>query len=340
MTQKKRVVVTGANGHLGSNIVKQLIELGYYVRATVRDLNDQQKTRVLKALGAEIVEANLLNKSSLISAFNGMDGIFQIAAGFKMHAKNPELEIRKPAMDGTNNVIEAAAECQIKKVIYTSSVASVGSSKKGQIRNESHWNDDSHEFYAKCKNDAERLLWQRAKELNINVVTILPGMIIGPHFNKHTPSTYLFDKLLHENMPMILPVEFALVDVRDVAIAHIKAFENDKAKGRYIAAGVPIAMQEVIGIISKQRPSLTLPSKYAPSFLYPLLPFFDKMESLFSGRMRTVTKGVIKEYLNGSVQNFDTGKIQNNLNWSPRPVAQSIRDTLNWIEENKIHLEQ
>lgn len=333
-----KVVVTGANGHLGINITGALMQRGYQVRATVRDLNNHEKTKSLKAMGVEIVEADLLDKASLIRAFKGQDGVFQLAAGFKMHTGNPELDIRKPAIDGTINVLEAAKQCAIKKIVYTSSVAAVGSSFNGQKKNEENWNDDATEFYAKSKTDAERILWEKASELNLNVVAILPGMIIGPNFNRHTPSTYLFEKLLKEKVPMILPIEFALVDVRDVAIAHIDAFENDVSNGRYITAGEPLKMQQILNIIAKVRPELTLPTKPVPAFLYPLLPFFDKMEALFTGSMRTITKGVVSEYLNGSVQNFDTTKIQNELNWQPRCIEQSIADTLHWLETNKVSL--
>ncbi|MBO1257025.1 NAD-dependent epimerase/dehydratase family protein [Alteromonas sp. 5E99-2] len=339
VVHSSQVVVTGANGHLGYNIVKQLVDLGYVVRATVRSTKDDKKTAQLKSLGVELVEANLLDKESLISAFQGMDGIFQVAAGFKLHAKNPELEILKPALEGTQNVLEAASECNVKKIIYTSSVAAVGSSFNGEKKNERDWNDNSHEFYAKCKNDAERLLWLKAQEMNLNVVTILPGMIIGPNFSKHTPSTYLFDKILNENMPMILPVEFAITDVRDVANAHIKAYENGHSEGRYIAAGSPVKMQDVLAIIAKIRPELSLPKSLVPPYLYPLLPFFDKVESFLFGRMRTLTKGVMQEYLDGSAQNFDTSKIQKDLNWTRISTSQTIEDTLNWIEKNKVSLE-
>ena len=177
-----------------------------------------------------------------------------------------------------------------------------------------------------------------ANELSLNVVAILPGMIIGPNFNRHTASTYLFDKMQKEKIPMVLPIEFSLVDVRDVAIAHIDAFENEASNGRYISAGEPLKMQSIIDIIAKVRPELKLPTKPVPSFLYPFLPFLDKMEALFTVSMRTITKGVVSEYLNGSVQDFDTSKIRDELNWKPRSIEQSIADTLAWIENNKISL--
>jgi dihydroflavonol-4-reductase len=333
-----KVVVTGANGHLGTNIVSALLARGYQVRATVRDLKDKEKTKRLASMGVEIVEANLLDKNSLVQAFKGQDGVFQLAAGFKMHTGNPEFDIRRPAIEGTINVLEAANECNIKKMVYTSSVAAVGSSINGNKKNEENWNDNAAEFYAKSKTDAERILWQKADELNLNVVSILPGMIIGPNFNRHTPSTYLFEKILKEKVPMILPIEFSLVDARDVAIAHIDAFENEACNGRYITAGEPLKMQNIINIIAKVRPELKLPTKLVPAFLYPFLPLLDKIEALFTGSMRTITQGVVNEYLDGSAQDFDTTKIRNDLNWKPRSIEQSIADTLTWVENNKINL--
>lgn len=334
----KKVVVTGANGHVGNNIVRALISKGYNVRATVRDINNEEKTRELKALGVEIVQANLLDKDSLVRAFTGCDGVFQIAAGFKMHTNDLELDVRRPAIDGTINVLEAASETGIKKMIYTSSVATVGSSKSGSRKDEEHWNDDASEFYAKCKTEAERILWKKAEELNLNIVTILPGMIIGPNFYRHTPSTYLFEKILKEKVPMILPIEFSLVDVRDVAEAHIKAYENENAKGRYIAAGEPIKMSGILKVIEKYNPKLKLPTRAVPKLMYPFLPLLDNLETKFTGGMRTITKGVVDEYLNGDAQSFDTSKIRTELNWTPRSVEESLIDTLTWVEKNKISL--
>ena len=112
-------------------------------------------------MGVEIIEADLLDENSLIRAFKDQNGVFQLAAGFKIHTENPEVDIRKPAIDGTINIIEAAKACNIKKIIYTSSVSAVGSSINRQKKNEDNWNDNAAEFYAKSKTDAEKILWQR-----------------------------------------------------------------------------------------------------------------------------------------------------------------------------------
>lgn len=333
---KTKVVVTGANGHVGNNLVRELLKQGYDVRATVRDINDPKKTKVLKELGVEIVQADLLDKESLIKAFTGCEGLFQIAAGFKMHTKDLELDVRRPALEGTINALEAAKEANIKKVVYTSSIAAIGSSKVNEQKNESHWNDDANEYYAQCKNEAEKLLWEKAKQLDLDVVTILPGMIIGPNFYQHTPSTYFFKKLLSGKVPMMIPISFSYVDVRDVVSAHIKAYESKDSAGRYIACGDLISMKDVMAIFREHDASLKLPTKQAPKFMIPLLPYLDAIENKLTGSMRTITKGVIDDYLNGTVQDFSKKKIKSDLNWKARPIKESLIDTLNWIKENNI----
>jgi len=331
-----KVVVTGANGHVGNNIVRSLLERGYEVRATVTNAKDPSKTKELKELGVEIFQANLLDKNSLVQAFTGCDGLFQVAAGYKLFSKDPELEVRKPALDGTENALEAAKEAGIKKIVYTSSVATVGTSDIGSQKDESAWNDDAKEFYTKAKNDAERLLWKKAKELDIDIVTILPGMVIGPNFNKHTPSTYFFKKLLTGKIPMMLPVSFSYVDTRDLAMAHVLAFESDKANGRYIACGELIDFKEVVKIYKKIDSSLKLPKKNAPKFVIPFLPALDWMENKLTGSMRTMTKGVIDEYLDGKVPAFNVSKIKIDLGWQPRPIEETLKDTLEWMKTSQI----
>lgn len=331
-----KVVVTGANGHVGNNIVRTLLSKGYTVRATVRDIQNPNKTKELRALGVEIVEADLLDKESLVNAFSGCEGLFQVAAGYKMHTRDLELDVRRPALEGTSNALEAAHQVGIKKIVYTSSTVTIGSSRVGMKKDEKDWNNDAKEFYAKCKTEAEQLLWKKAKKLNLDVVAILPGVVIGPNFFQHTPSTFFFEKLLKGKVPMMLPISFSYVDVRDLAVAHIEAYENKDANGRYITCNDLIEMKDVIGIFKKVDSTLKLPNKFAPKFIIPMLPFLDWIETKVMGGMRTMTKGVVQEYLDGSVQDYDKSKIKKELHWKPRPIEETLVDTLKWIKNNNV----
>lgn len=333
-----KIVVTGANGHLGSTIVKQLVEAGYKVRATVRDKNDKFKTARLTALGVEIVEADLLDQASLVKAFEGCDGLFQVAAGYKMDSKDPERDIIRPAIEGTENALTAAKQAGIQKIIYTSSVASIGTSKDGKPLDETSWNDGATENYTISKNKAERLAWVLADKLELNLVTILPCTIIGPNFMTHTPSTFLLQKIADSNLPVIPPIDMSFVDVRDVASAHILAYENDKAAGRYIASEGLYSLEKVINIYKQIAPELKLPSMVAPGFVVPLLPLFDWLEHKFMGSMRVLTRGLAKEYMGKDKQIVTSQKLKGELGWQPRNIETTLKDSLEWIQNNDIKI--
>ncbi|NRA89217.1 MAG: NAD-dependent epimerase/dehydratase family protein, partial [Rhizobiales bacterium] len=183
--------------------------------------------------------------------------------------------IMRPSIEGAENALLAAKETGIKKIIFTSSIASIGTSKNGVKLDENDWNDNALEYYALAKNNAERLVWKLEELHDLNVVVINPGAIIGPNFMTHTPSTYTFQRIVDENFPMMLPIGLSYVDVRDVAKAHILAFENDNAKGRYITTGNYYEIKHIVDKLRKMEPKLKLPTKMVPNFMLPLLPFID-----------------------------------------------------------------
>ena len=329
-----KVLVTGASGHLGFHIVSELVKRGYKVRASLRDLNNTRKTNKLKELGVEIVYADLLDRASLVQALLGCDGLFQVAAGFKILTKDMMKDVWRPAMEGTENALRAAHEAGIKKVIYTSSVAAVGMSGDGVAKDEQAWNDQAQEFYAHSKNEAEKLAWKLSRELSLNLIAVLPGTIIGPGFSEYTPSTYFFQKIAHNKLPMLPELSFSYVDVRDVAAAHVEAYEQPSASGRYIVTRETLPASKVYTIAHAAFERIKVPARHIPKFMLPLLPFMDWLENRITGSMRTLTRGVVREYMSGKQQLFDTAKAKRELAWAPRPIEDSIRDTLHWIYEH------
>lgn len=333
---KSKVLVTGGNGHVGYNIVKELVSRGYDVRVSVRNKNDLAKVARLRKLDVEIVEADLLNIESLDAATAGIDGVFQVAAGYKLHSKDPENEIRRPALDGTKNVLLACKKNGVKKIIYTSSIATIGVSRNKQRLNENNWNEDAHEYYAKAKSDAERLAWQIAEQERLNMVSILPGAVIGPDFEMHTPTTFIFQKILKNQIPMNVDVSLAFIDVRDLAKAHVDAYESATAQGRYIVCGDLIPMEAVFKAANRKYSSVKIPTKQVPAFLIPMLPFFDWVESKLTGSMRTFTRGVLEEYMTGGKQLLDNTKAKKDLNLKPRSITETLEDTFDWIHDHDI----
>ena len=327
----KQVLVTGANGHVGGALVKLLAERGYKVRASVRDAGNAEKTRVLKQCGAEVVQADLMQPDSLARALEGMDGLFQVAAVYATVAKDPQREIIDPSIIGGMNALKAASTAGVKKVVFTSSVAAVGTDAPPEKPlTEEDWNDRAVAPYFIAKTKAERAAWDFAKSTGMNLVVINPCAVIGPGFNRHTPSTQFLEELLRGRLPMVLPLGFSFVDVRDVAMAHLLAYEKSQASGRYIVADRFFTMRELMLFLREMDPALAAPTRVAPRALLPALPMLDWLGNKVLGAPRQISQALVAE-LGGKYQRVSAERIRRDLGWTPMDFTQSIRDTLDWI---------
>lgn len=331
MTSGKRVVVTGGNGHVGYNLARLLKERGYQIRVTVRDAGDAQKTKALRDLGVELVSADLMQPETLAPAMAGMDGLFQVAAVYQTHARNPEKEIIEPSVIGGLNALKAAHAAGVKKVVFTSSVAAIGSNAPAdRPLTEEAWNDDAVSPYFRAKTGAERKAWAFAKESGLNLVVINPGAIIGPGFFRHTPSTIMFEQVIRGQLPFALPTGFTLVDVRDVASAHLLAYERDDAHGRYLACDRYFSMPELMRFLHEMDPALKVPRMVLPRALLPLVPLMDWLQHKILGTPRQITRAMVTE-LGGRYQNATGDRLRKELGWTTIDFKQSVRDTLDWI---------
>lgn len=323
------MLVTGGNGHLGYNLVKTLSEAGYRTRTTVRDLRKAWPLRHLP--NVEIVEAELLDAVSIQKAMKAIRIVFHTAAPNRLWSSHPEREIVAPIMDGTKNVLYAAHCNRVEKVIFTSSCSACGlNSSKIAPLNESHWNETATHPLLKSKIEAEKWAWNFSLENNLSLVAILPPLIIGPGFHTFTPSTDIFNKMLSGRF--ISPPEGGchMVDVRDVAKAHLRAAINSCANGRYIVAGEFLTWSGLIKLINQIEPDLKIPSYQLPSFSLQWLRLLDFVLHKMIGRPRELTGEFIKDFIH-QFQYVSTKRAEMDLDWHPRPIKQSIQDTFWWI---------
>lgn len=326
-----RVLVTGANGHVGNTLTRLLVEKGYAVRATVRDPKDPEKTKPLQGLDVEIVAADVMDAPSMQKAAAGCEGIFQVAAVYKTHAKDPQREIVEPSVVGGLNVLRAAKAAGARRVVFTSSIAAVGShAPEGRELTEADWNDGAASPYFHAKTEAERRAWAFAKLEKLDLIAINPGAIIGPGFHRHTPSTLAFEMLLRGKLPFTLPLGLTFVDVRDVAEAHRLVFEKAEAKGRYLAADRFLRMNEVMQCVSKIFPEVKVPRRTVPKALLGALPPLDWLSNALLGTPRQVTRAMVAE-LGGKDQRASSAKLRSELGWTPMSFEHSLRETLEWI---------
>ncbi|KAM1263548.1 hypothetical protein ACFX2G_029151 [Malus domestica] len=274
----KVMSVTGASGYIASWLVKLLLQRGYTVKASIRDPNDKKKTEHLLALdGAkerlQLFKADLLEDGSFDSLVEGSEGVFHTASPFYHNVSDPQAELIDPALKGTLNVLRSCAKVpSIKRVVITSSMAAVAFNGKplapDVVVDESWFSDvavceKSKLWYMISKTLAEEAAWKFAKENGIDIVTINPGLVIGPLLQP-TLNTSVEPVLKLVNGAERFPnTTYRWVDVREVATAHILAFENASASGRYCLVGRVIHCSDTVNILRDLFPALKLPEECA-----------------------------------------------------------------------------
>ncbi|CAN8288304.1 unnamed protein product [Cochlearia groenlandica] len=281
--EEKTVCVTGASGYIASWIVKLLLLRGYTVKASVRDPNDPRKTEHLLALeGAEerlkLFKANLLEEGSFDSAIDGCQGVFHTASPFYHDVKDPQAELLDPAVKGTINVLSSCLKTSsVKRVVLTSSIAAVafnGMPRTPDTIVDESWFADpeycraSKLWYVLSKTLAENAAWKFAKENDLQLVSINPAMVIGPLLQPTLNTSAAAVLSLIKGAQTFPNATFGWVNVKDVANAHIQAFENPNAEGRYCLVERVAHYSEVVNILNDLYPDFQLPEKCADEKVY------------------------------------------------------------------------
>ncbi|KAJ0039022.1 hypothetical protein Pint_23952 [Pistacia integerrima] len=271
----KVVCVTGASGFIASWLVKLLLERGYTVKATVRNPDDPKIKHLHELDGAKerlhLFKANLLEEGSFDSAVDGCEGVFHTASPVTMSANDPQAELIDPAVKGTLNVLRSCAKVQsVKRVVITSSVVSAlfnGKPLNPDVVVDETWFSDpsfckeSKLWYHLSKTLAEEAAWRFAKEKGIDLVTLHPGFVIGPILQSTLNfSVEMIFSLI--NGVQTYPSPYRLVDVRDVAYAHIQALEVPTASGRYLLIGRVTQLCEILKVLHEHYPTFNLPEKF------------------------------------------------------------------------------
>ncbi|XP_052199840.1 phenylacetaldehyde reductase-like [Diospyros lotus] len=288
----RTVCVTGASGYIASWLVKLLLQRGYTVKATVRDPSDAKKVEHLHVLeGAKeklhLFKANLLEEGSFNSAIDDCEGVFHTASPFYHDVKDPQVELIDPALKGTLNVLQACAKTpSVKRVVLTSSMAAVAFNFKPRtpevVVDESWFSDvefckQNKLWYVLSKTLAEEAAWKFVKEKGIEMITINPAMVIGPLLQPTLNTSAAAILNLINGSETFRNYSYGWVHVKDVANAHIQAFEIPSANGRYCMVETVAHLSETVRIIHELFPDLKLPEKCADD--KPFMPTFQVCKS-------------------------------------------------------------
>lgn len=338
----KKVMVTGGTGYIGAWVVKYLVDEGRMVHLTVRDKSKKEKYSYLielaeKSSGSiEIFEADLLLEGSYEAAMKNCEEVYHLASPFFISKiKDAQKQLVDPALEGTKNVLEAVSKTEsVKRVILTSSVVAIYGDAKEMVDQglseftEDNWNTTSsltHQPYSYSKVLAEREA-QRIHDLQNrwSLSIINPGFVMGPPLDNSIGSTSIgfMNDLISGKQKMGVPqLNFAMVDVRDVAKAHLLAAKNNSI-GRHIISNSTLSMLDMASIIKKKfGDKYALPEKVLPKFLLYMVGW---------------TQGITIKFINKNIGYnllFNNSKSKEILKIEYIPLETTLTDMVNQMDK-------
>lgn len=326
-------LVTGANGHLGNNLVRLLIKKGISVRASVRDIKNRE---AFVGLNCEVVQADITNKQSLVNVLQGVETFYAVGAVFKLWAKDPINEIYNPNLLGTQYAIEAAAEAGVKRVVYVSSIAALNYTNTPTNENNGY-NLDRSDWYYNSKNDGEKLAFELARKHNIEFIAVLPSAMIGDTAFKPISTSYNFiDLILNKKVPIETNMSINWIDVKDVAYGCYLAATKGRNGERYILANEKgMSITETIKIAKDFFPELNIkmPIKM-PKFVLYILAGLMEVVSKMKGEAPVLSFKDIKMFY-GLKPDFDISKSKTELGFNPKNSIQAVKEAMTYLIDNK-----
>ena len=321
-----KILVTGASGFIAAHTIIELLDHGYDVRGTVRNLDRCDELRALlskhneRAAGIELMQADLMEPGGWSQAVQGCDGVFHMASPVVAIQPRHEDDLIAPARQGTLSVLRAAQTHNVKRIVLTSSTSAVSAGYHHQdyLFSAADWtvlDDDSTSAYAKSKTIAERAAWEFVSDSDLELAVVNPGMVLGPALEKdYGTSLEALVKLLRGEVPILPRVGFEIVDVRDVASLHRLAYENEAAAGhRYLCANGFMWFTELAAYLAEQFPDYRkkIPRRELPNFLVRVFALF----------VREI-EGVVGDV--GKSKRYDTSPARD-LGWQPRSARDAIQ---------------
>ncbi|WP_142724934.1 NAD-dependent epimerase/dehydratase family protein [Chryseobacterium sp. ON_d1] len=332
MTKNNVSLVSGANGHLGNNLVRFLLKQGVPVRAAVRNINNRKP---FEGLNCELVQADITDKASFVKALQGVETFYSVGAAFKLWAKDPKKEIYDVNMRGTRNTIEAAAEAGVKRIVYVSSIAALDYTHL-PTRESNGYNSDRRDMYYNSKNDGEKLAFELAAKMGIELVSVMPSAMIGSEaFLPLNVSYGILKLILNKKIPVDTRITLNWIDVKDVAEGCYLAAEKGRSGERYILANEKcMTITDTTILANRLYPELKLevPRSVPKGVLFAIAALMEFTARL-SGKPPVLTRKDIAMF-SGLQQDFDISKSRNELGFNPKGPEKAVKEALDYLIKN------
>ncbi|HMP40455.1 MAG TPA: NAD-dependent epimerase/dehydratase family protein [Roseiflexaceae bacterium] len=320
-----RVLITGANGHIGANLIRSLLRRGYEIVPLVRHSSD---TRSLDHLGLTYAYGDVMDRASLVAAAQGCDAIIHTAAVFAHWALDPATIIQ-PALSGTRNIFFAAQQAGIRRMIYTSSMVAIGfTSRPTEQRSEHDWNDDPQNPYTVAKRQSEQEALHLAEELQVPTIRLCPGAILGPYDYRGTPSMNLLaDTIINSGLSYAGGLN--IVDVRDVAETHALALDHGEPGQRYCVGGTNVTINDIAALVAKYT---GIKARPLPGGRRTALVIARLLDGISAITRRPPAFSYTEVYENVERYGYiDSALGRQVFGITPRSLEETVRDSLRWL---------
>jgi dihydroflavonol-4-reductase len=329
---RDKVLVTGASGFVGSAVARALVERGFAVTALIRASSPRTN---LDGLPLDIAVGDMTDQASVETAAKDARYLFHVAADYRMWARDPE-EIVRANREGTGAVMRAAQAAGVERIVYTSSVATLGPAP-GADRNAPA--DETNPLtpetavgaYKRSKVIAERLVERMVAEEGLPAVIVNPSTPIGPRDVKPTPTGRIIVEAATGKAPAFIDTGLNLEHVDDVARGHLLALDKGRIGERYILGGQDVTLRQMFADIAelagRKPPTVELPR--GP--LYPIAYVFEAVAQI-TGKEPQLTV----DALNMSKRRmfFTSAKAEAELGYTARPYREAIADAMSWFRRH------
>jgi dihydroflavonol-4-reductase len=321
-----KTLITGANGFVGSAVLRLLLEEGHEVRALVRAGSNRHN---LADLPVEIVEGDLTNSDSLRNAVTNCDYLFHVAADYRLWTPEPA-KMYQTNVDGTRLLMQHAAKAGVKKIVYTSSVATLGINPDKTPANEDTpvalANMIGH--YKRSKYLAEEEVHKLVDSQQLPVIIVNPSTPIGPRDIKPTPTGRIIVDCLSGRIPAYVDTGLNIAHVDDVARGHLLALEKGEIGERYILGGEDMSLKTILEIIceigNRKVPKISIPH----NLILPIAKLIEIWAGFTGVEPLTTVDGIkmAKKHMF-----FSSAKAKEKLGYQSRPAQEAIEDAIAWF---------
>ena len=323
------VFLTGATGFVGSHVARSLAAQGADLRLLVRPASD---LRNIQELQAERVIGDLRDTASLKKAVAGCDVIFHVAADYRLWVRDPE-QMYRSNVEGTRAILEAARENRVRRVVYTSSVATMGFQSNGHLADEDSPVSLANMIgpYKRSKFMAEEIAVEAGRS-GMDVVVVNPTTPVGERDIKPTPTGRIVVDFLKKKFPAYVDTGLNLVDVTECARGHVAAFEKGRSGERYILGGENLTLKQILdklaAITGLPSPSIKVPHMVALAT--------GVVDQVFTGYIRNrEPRATIDAVRMGRKKMFvSSSKAERHLGWKIVPVDGALRRAVEWFQAN------